>query len=179
MTPSDLNGATDKKLARIVSEAESHLAAQLQSGIAADQRAMSFVSLMAAATVVVAGGGAAAILTTPPQILLGWACLLIAIGFLGSMFCAVRSALPTDFYFPGSLPEDWLDNVQAGTDYEDSLREQTANINDNINDNHDCLTLNGWWMKTAVWIAFGSLGVGGSIAIIALGYVTFRLLSAP
>ena len=81
--------AKHQTLTEILRQAEIYLGAQLQAGIAADQRAMSFVSLMAAATAVIAGGGVVLLIGEKPFPLLDWACLGIAAGFIVAMVLAI------------------------------------------------------------------------------------------
>ncbi|WP_156648337.1 hypothetical protein [Methylobacterium sp. Leaf108] len=171
LKPSDLAGADIQIKEEIKRQAEAFLAAQLQSGIAADQRAMSFVSLMAAAAVVVAGGGAALLLGTPVRPFLGWVCIGTATSFALAMGAAVETAKPVDFHYVGGAPKDWKDDLSNRITYEDALAEFIINLGDRIKFNKKILETNALWMWRAVRIAWGGLGIGGALAI---GGLLFR-----
>lgn len=164
----DLNNLPQKTLTEIQRQAESYLAAQLQSGIAADARAIYFVTLMAAATVALGGGGAALILATPPLNRLGTTTLLMAGGFLISMACAVVSARPVDFEYVGGLPEDWVDDARDKVPLKRSTTELLQNYNKRIKANNVVLATNARWMTAALWSALISVALGTMTAVCLL-----------
>lgn len=168
VTTADFKAASSDTLREIKREAEAYLAAQLQAGIAADQRAMSFVGLMAAAAVVVAGGGGSLLLADKPNALIGWICLVIAIGFAAAMGLAAVSARPVNFWYSGSMPIDWQGDIASNIAYSDSLPEQLVNLNQRLKENNATLKHNARVMFWAIIVAWTSLFLGGLAGVQAL-----------
>lgn len=166
----DLTPAETETLKEIVRQSESYLGAQLTAGIAADQRAMSFVSLLAAATVVVAGAGGALLLAEKPIVALGWTCIGIAAGFLIAMALAIVSARPVLFHFLGTMPKDWIGDVQSKLTLHDSLVEQAVNYNERIASNITVLDRNAEWMTWALRVVWASLATGGAVGVYLLAH---------
>ena len=161
----DLVKLPQETLAEVQRQAELYLAAQLQAGIAADSRAISFVSLMAAATVAVGGGGVALLIANHPSVRLGITAVVMAISFVASMACAIISARPVDFEYSGGRPEDWQEDAQIGKVYVRSQSELLEQYNDRAGKNNNRLSKNASWMQSALWIAFGTLVFGTGLTI--------------
>lgn len=168
ITKSDFEGATADTQREIRRQAELYLAAQLQSGIAADQRAMSFVSLMAAAAVVTAGGGGSLIIADKPQVALGWICIAIAASFVIAMGAAASSAMAVDFWYGGSTPQDWPEDIRCQKPEQEMLAEELVNLEVRTSDNVRTLRRNARWMNIGIWTAWGGLTVGGAAGAIVL-----------
>jgi hypothetical protein len=165
MTDNPYLDADREMLDEVIREAESYLAAQLQSGIAADSRAVSFVSLMAGSTAVSAAAGFAILQQTPPDPL-GYPALVVAGAFLISMAFASWSARPSTFWYVGNTPSAWLADIRNGLSVEQALAEQAAHYDEQISDNAKLLKKNGRWMVAAIVIAWLGLAVGGAWAAI-------------
>ena len=71
----DLRNADEKMLQEIIREAELFLGSQLTAGVAADQRAVTFASVLSAAAAVLIGGYVAAATSGNPMPGLGWVVL--------------------------------------------------------------------------------------------------------
>lgn len=112
-TPDDLEAmlmrADLKMLAEIVREAESFIAAQLQSGIAADQSAVTFAGVLAAGTAALLAGqlalfdqGASAAI---------WVLGLVIVAFGVAIIHAFLACRPVDFNYPGNNPKFWKEDI--------------------------------------------------------------------
>ena len=167
----DLAKGDIELLKEIGRQAEVYLDAQLQAGIAADQRAMSFVSLLAAATVVVAGAGVALLIQEKPNPKLGWTCLSTTVGFTLAMLLAILSARPCGFWYGGSRPADWQRDLRFAHDQRESYGEHLMNYEERIGKNAKTLEKNSRLMNAAVWLTWASLVLGGLRAAQGLVYV--------
>jgi hypothetical protein len=164
----DLTSADEPTLTEILRQSEAYLSAQLTAGIAADQRGMSLVSLLAAAVAVIAGGGATQLLGDETFPELGWVCIATAAGLLAAMLCGVKSVMPTGFWYAGSRAEDWQWDMQARLPSKTSLVQQLINYDQRIKENNQCLGDNAWWTIAAVWMAWGTMAAGGATAVVLL-----------
>ena len=159
MTLSDqLKAASAETLSEVLREAECYLSAQLASGLAAAQRAIAFVGLLAAATIVIAGAGPA----------LGWVCMGLAAVFVVAMYFGILTARPVPFEFAGNDPAHWVGDIVDGVPYGTSLAQQAAHYSDMIRDNNRQLQANARMMTLAIWIVWGGLVVGGIAAVLVL-----------
>lgn len=173
--------ADEATIAEVLREAESYLSAQLTAGIAADQRALSFISLLAASTAAIAAGGGALLIGDGASIavqVVAWTLFGTAAGLLVSMWYAIRSAMPAEFEFVGNTPYGWIADVRAKRPLKMSLAQQLAHYAGMIESNDLTLKSNARQMKKSVWWAWGSLVVGGAISIVALIEKSFGLAGA-
>lgn len=155
MTISPYASATDDVLDEIVRQAEARLDAQLTSAIAADQRAMTFAGLLFA--------GAAALGAFAPSSAANSdsiALLLVGIGLaIGGAF-ATASARPAAWEYVGNVPSGWLGDIQSGKSLKDSKAEMAAFYDEMIAVNETSIGSAGRFMRTAMRIAFVSVGGG-------------------
>lgn len=168
MDPSNFIGADEQMLKEIRRQAELQLAAQLQAGLGADARALSFVSLMAAATVVVAGGAVALLTSTPPNAHLGWTCASMVGGFIAAMGFAIGSARPVDFDYAGSWPRNWINDIGNGVNLNAATAEQMIDFDERLGRNAARLRCNAKLMFVALLLAIGTLIVGCGIGLLVV-----------
>jgi hypothetical protein len=158
-------------VAEVLREAESYLSAQLTAGIAADQRAMSLISLLAASAAAIAAGGGALLIGDSPSVItlaIGWTLLMTSAGLLVAMWYAIKSAMPADFEFVGNTPAGWLADVQAKQSLQRSLSQQIKHYAGMIEANNTTMKRNAQEMRMSVWWAWGSLVTGGAVSSFAL-----------
>ncbi|MBB3771522.1 hypothetical protein FHS55_002121 [Angulomicrobium tetraedrale] len=167
MSGNPYQGADPKMLAEVLREAESYLAAQLQCGLAADARAISFVSVIAAAAAIVAATGFTLLLQTDPSPF-GRPALAIAGGFLIAMGLASYSARPVGFHYCGNTPSSWIEDIRRRVTLEDALAEQLQHYDDQILHNAAILRGNGRCMRAALIATWLSLFLGGAYALTLL-----------
>lgn len=160
----ELTKADSCTLHEIIRLAESHLNAQLTTALAADQRAMSFASVVAAGAVVVASG-AIAVLESETQLHhVSWVGFLVTAGLLTSMYLAISSARPSRFWFTGSSPSDWINDIQQGKPLHQSLAEQADHYAGMIDEIDEIMRVNGKRMIWSIWTCWTSLVIGGLLA---------------
>ena len=159
-------GADREILNEVMREAESYLAAQLQSGIAADARAIQFVSVMAAASALIAGAGFT--LISEQNFVLGGPALLVSFGFMIAMGLASFSARPTDFFYCGNAPSQWKEDIRKNFSISQSIASQIVNYDDQIMFNRNILINNSRCMNLAIVISWGSVAGGAVYAAIGL-----------
>ncbi|WAJ27538.1 hypothetical protein [Antarcticirhabdus aurantiaca] len=163
-----LAAADEPTLREMLREAEVHLASQQTVALAADQRAMTITGFFAAAAVVLIGGASGYAIGDKPNVALSVICILVAAALLGAIWFAVRAAAPAGFDFAGSSPADWVRDIEARKPLNESLAEMCAHFADSIDANHKRMEANAKRLWTAIWIAFGALGVGGAAFILTL-----------
>lgn len=102
------DGVSEPMARQILSQAETYLQAQLQTALAADSRATTMAGLFVTLALAALGGGLGywdkAGASSP----------LIAGLIAGGLFTAAAghaawAARPIDFYFPGNVPDGWMD----------------------------------------------------------------------
>lgn len=163
-----LEKAEEETLQEIIREAESFLANQLTSGIAADQRALAFGGALAAGAIVVFGAGASVLLGDKIPHQIGWMAIVVSGLLLFSVYKAVKSAMPSEFYFVGNSPREWVEDVKNKKPLKESLAEQAQHYAENIEANSQILGANVKQMRDAIWLAWGSLIVGALLVTIVL-----------
>jgi hypothetical protein len=119
-----LASADKDTLVEVVRQAESFLTAQLQSGIAADQRAITFASVIAAVIAILLGGYVTAAYSDHGAGSLGWIVLPAGFGLLASACIAAFTSRPTDWCYAGSNPRHWRDDVVAKKAHNIAVAEQ-------------------------------------------------------
>jgi hypothetical protein len=167
LSPSQFSDADSETLAEILRQAESQLAAQLSIAIAQDQRATSFISLIAASVAVLLGG-AASLLLAKNLLIVAWIAAATGIGLLVSMLFATMAVQPVKFWMTGSAPNQWLADIGEKKTLAQSLAEQAALYDEKIEANHSKLDRHGALMHKALWTAWVSLALGGGAAFIAM-----------
>lgn len=163
-----LAGADLDTLKEIVRNAESFLGAQLTSGLASNQRAMTLTSVLAAATVVLGGSAASLLIGTAPKLPLGGASALTALGLLAAMALAISAAKPTKWYMAGNTPTGWARDVETRKTLERSMAEQAAWYAEMIADNNVSMERADSRILAALRLAWLSLAAGGAAAALAV-----------
>ena len=168
-----LTEATKETLTEVNREAESTLSAQLTIALAADQRAISFASVLAAAIAVIGGGSVAAFGAQSIPAGYGWAGVVAAIGLLAAMFLSWWSAMPAKFHIPGNDPASWEGDIGDGLSIRQSLAQQASLYQEWIKFNNGILAGNARLMKAGFWSAWGGLAIG--LAVVALTALTSQV----
>jgi hypothetical protein len=161
----ELAKAEEKTLQEILRQAGSYLSAQLTAGIAADQRALAFIGVIATASALVAAASIA-VMQTGSDLWLAYIGVVVTIGFLVAMRFAMRSAMPTKFWYVGNSPDQWLSDVQENKTWTRSCAEQAASYADMIADNSKLLKENSASMRTAIWICWSTLTTGAVLSFV-------------
>lgn len=151
---------TDLNLVKeLIRQAEEYLKAQLQSGIAADQRAMRFVASMIA--VMAASSAAWIAWVSRGKDPASWTELL-HVGVLSfeamlllSVSLAIRAAQPSRFHYPGNDPAVWWHDPASldGANLCRTLCEIAENYHQMIDENDSRLRRSERWLKRAFYIA--------------------------
>ncbi|MBZ9678235.1 hypothetical protein [Mesorhizobium sp. ES1-1] len=156
-----LQTANENNLKEILRQAEAYLDAQLSSAIAADQRAYTFAGLASAAAVVLIGGAYSLATMKPPTASMALVASAVAAVLIGAAWWAVDSARSVDFGFPGSQPENWVEDVSGKKRWETSLAEQCHHYDDLIVKNRATMELNSLLFNRATEAALKGLFLGG------------------
>ena len=143
MSASPYAAADSAKLAEILRLAESRLSAQLTLGIAADQRAMTMASFLAALDAAAIAGWA---VIGAGQ---GFAMGALVIGFGIAAALATFSAQPVAWCVPGGLPSGWLDDIVEGDTLHNGFAAMAEHYDAMIIQNDAVLAANGTKMTMA------------------------------
>lgn len=147
----DVLSAADKDtLAEIIRQAEIFLDAQLQSGIAADQRATTFASIMFAVIAVALGAYVTAAFSTSGPGNIGWIVFPSTLGLLVSATLATHSSRPVPFYYAGSNPRHWRDDVLTKAAHSTAMAGQAKLYAKGIVANTKTLQSNSRYMTWAI-----------------------------
>lgn len=134
----------------IMREAESFLAEQLKSGLAADQRAMTLAVILAAIIAALVGG-TASLIAAKIEIGLHIISVMLMVLFLSfALIFAVIAARPTPFCYVGSNPKHWAPDVLQKRPLIQSKAEQAAFYAQNIAENRNCLQDGQAWLRRAL-----------------------------
>lgn len=156
-----LKSAEASTLSEILREAEVHLAAQLTSAIAADQRAYTFAGTVTAASVLLIGAAYALVTAPKPNIMLAYLTVGVAVCLFISAWLAVMSARSVEFAFAGNQPCQWIEDIESGKTLIHALAEQCAHYDEMVTANRTTMDGNGQLFNWAVNIALGGVGLGG------------------
>jgi hypothetical protein len=146
----DLKNADENMLREIIREAELFLDSQLTAGTAADQRAVTFSSVLAATAAVLIGGFVASFATTAPTIKLAWVVFPMSAGLIIATVFSTLACRPTEWRYPGSNPRHWAEDAKAKVSMVDALAEQAGLYAIAIGKNKDVLEKNARLMKWAL-----------------------------
>jgi hypothetical protein len=119
-------------LKEIIREAESYLSAQLTSTLAANQRAMTFTTVISAAAAVIVGAAGSLLLGDIERWPLGGIGVAVSGGFLFAVWIAMGAAAPSAFGFVGNTPSEWAADVEAYLPMNVSLAQQCQHYDENI-----------------------------------------------
>jgi hypothetical protein len=145
-----LQGADEPTLKEIMREAESFLEAQLKAALAADQRAMSVVTMSSAITAILIAGTVSFIsakVTIWPHVL---AIFPIFIGLFTAMFSGLSAAKPVTFCYTGNNPKFWVPDIAAHKILSASLAGQAALYAKGISQNKTVLEENHQHVRRAL-----------------------------
>ena len=144
----DWSSVSIEMAAQILRQGELFLQAQLQAGIAADQRAAQTGGIFTTlSTAVLASTLAYSAMTGSQQKLVAAGISTFFVMLLGAAV-ALYSARPTKFYFVGNHPEKWF-SVAEQTSLANELMGEAENYQDRIEVNARILRENGELLKWA------------------------------
>ncbi len=152
-----LKHADSKTLTEIIRQAEAYLNAQLQAGIAADQRAVTFASVVGAVAAVLLGGFLAAAYSDAGPSNLGYVVFPGIIGLTVSMGLATWASRPTNWGYAGSNPKHWKEDVVNNVGRDAALAGQAKMYAECIAENKHVLEVNSKAMIGAQLTAFLSV----------------------
>lgn len=155
-----LKTADEQTLAEIVRQAEKFLDSQLAAGVAADQRAVTFASVLAAIIAVLLGGyaGGAGVL--------GVVIMPVLFGLVVAIILAVVACRPTDWTYPGNNPRHWRSDVANSVPFAKAQAGQAQLYARGIVKNRKILERNSALMIWAMGIAVAAIGGGVVMAAI-------------
>lgn len=171
-----LQKADKDTITEIIRQAENFLDAQLQAGTAADQRAITFASIIGATAAVLLGGFLAAAYGDAGSGTLGWIVFPVVSLLTISMAVAIWASRPTDWTYAGSNPRHWRGDVDKAHPYTVSLSQQAKLYAAGIIANRDTLNANSRTMRWALFLAVAAIAVG--ILVTTILAVTGNLSSA-
>lgn len=152
----------------IMREAELHLNAQLTAAIAADQRAHSFASYLAAAGAVTIGAAYSLHTASTPNHLLIVLAALAGVALLSAAAFALHSARPIDFEFAGNQPQMWASDLAVGKSLHDARAEMCAAYDGMIASNRAAMERNSRWFERARRTVIWTIAPAGLIFLLAL-----------
>lgn len=163
MSSSPYAEATPDKLDEIIRLGEARLAAQLTLGVAADQRAMTFASFLAA----VEGVVIATYVAIKPSGLTKWSLLAMMIGFGLATLMALWAAKPVAWDIPGSRPGNWLQDIEQGDTLHNGRAFMAGFMDEMILDNDNTLSANARSIRISLGLVFATLIIAGLIAALS------------
>lgn len=163
MSHTSYAAASGEKLDEIVRLAELRLEAQLKLGIAADQRAMTMASILAAVDAALIG---AAVLLVRDGGVIGWPLTLLIAGFAVAVGLLLWSTMPCSWEVPGSEPGRWVGDIQSGDTLHDGRAAMADYYDDMLNDNHRQLIANANFMRAAFVVLILTLIVSALAALV-------------
>lgn len=160
MSDSPYAKAPKEKLDEIIRLAEARLAAQLTLGVAADQRAMTFASFLAA----IEGAIIAGLVALKADHVVHWALVIMAIGFAIAAVLALVAAKPVDWDLPGARPGSWEEDIQSGDSIHNGRAAMAGFYDEMIADNNRVLKGNGNLVEASLVAVVVTLIVSGVVA---------------
>lgn len=131
----DYSSAHDDLLKEIIRQAEIKLQAQLQAAIAADHRALGVAAAMATIVALIMGGTVALFQAPGAPECLAWVGTVVSVTLLVAVVLAVLSARSIGFYFPGSEPSAWEEDVREEHTLKQSLGDMASHYDQMIRNN--------------------------------------------
>jgi hypothetical protein len=158
----------------IARHGELRVNALMTVAIAADQRAMTFASSMAAAATATLAAGIASVAasTLPSNLFLP--CMMATLCFWIACVLSAMQARPNLFFPPGNHPKNLYGDAEylAGP-LSQSLGWDAENYQEIIEQNEACLKKNGRLMKAAIWIAALAPVAAGATWAVSVGRVVW------
>lgn len=154
-----LSKADDRTIREIIRQGEAFLAAQLQSGLASDLRAMTMAVILAAILSFLVGG-TASLLAAKIDLGLHIITIIELIALIGvALGCAIRAAQPTKFDYAGSNPRFWVSDIEKCYGFERSMAGQAAQYAEGIKENAMVLQRGQIWLSRALsWVVAALAG---------------------
>lgn len=153
--------ACDEKLEYILRLAEVRLAAQATMGVAADQRAMTFASFLAA----VEGAVITGLVAIAPKHGVPPALVVMVVGFAVASVLALIAAQPVDWDIVGSRPSDWLEDIEDRTSLKRGKAAMAQHMDEMIADNGATMKTNASLVRSAIFIVITTLLLAGVCAV--------------
>jgi len=162
----DLSKADKELLVEVVRQGEAFLESQRTCALAADQRALTLVSVLAAVVAILVGGSAS-LMAANIEITKYWFPVLFVIVIcLTAMGLALRAARPSKFGYPGNDPALWVDDVRQNRSYEESLAGHAVLCSEDIEENDRIMVANNAMVSRALFILFVGLIASVSLALV-------------
>lgn len=139
----DWTGVDGDMAGRILHQGELYLAAQLQTALAADQRAMTTAGILIGFATAIIGATLAYYNQSNNVPLLSAGLTASTFMLLGS-FCCLYAARPVDFTSHGSHPNQWWDLREA--DLAELMGGEAENYQTGISENARTLNSNASWL---------------------------------
>jgi hypothetical protein len=158
MSQSPYVAASPAKLAEILRLAEARLSAQLTLGVAADQRAMTMASFLAALDAGVIAVWTALKLAHSIPI------ALMVTGFAISALLAAWSAQPVHWCVVGNEPKNWIDDIAEGDTLHNGYAAMAEHYDSMIAKNDSAIADNARLMRAAFFVMIATLILSGVAA---------------
>jgi hypothetical protein len=158
-----------------IREGEMLLNALLAVATAADQRALTWATLLIGGATGSLGGGIALLTKSGPDPLLAGVAILFAGALLLASHWAISTISPSPFCFPGNhpshwLPEEWNPGSDKGAAIQTARAQQAEQIDDFIKANIDAASRNAEELKRSIKLAFWAVaGAGLALLFILIG----------
>lgn len=151
-------------------QAELRLDAQLTAGIAADARAMQFLSFVAAIIVLLITAAIAALEFTVFGVQAFAISTVGVFGFIAAGYHSYHAAKPVPFEFAGGYPSAWAEDIHANRPFDDAIAEQLVLYDRRLHSNHTTSKASADALRKAAKTVLGTL--------VACGTLTFALVIA-
>jgi hypothetical protein len=162
MSDSPYAKAPDDKLGEIIRLAEARLVAQLTLGIAADQRAMTFASFLAA----VEGAIIAGLVALKPDHVIHWSIIAMLVGFSIAAVFALLAASPVAWDIPGGRPAAWLEDIEEGDTLHNGRAAMAGFYDEMIADNNTVLASNANLLRGSLVAVVITLLIAALLALL-------------
>ena len=155
----DWTGVSEDTARQVLALGEAYLSAQLQAGLAADQRAVTVASILSAASLAFLGAGIAHYQAAKSAPLLSAAVATAAVLMLAAA-CGAWAARPIAFWFPGNTPSNWYDVLRG--DIVQNIGGEAENYADRIAMNNQILSENQAALMFGMVVAILSPAIGAA-----------------
>jgi hypothetical protein len=143
-------------LEKLEKQAETYLQEQLKAALAITQRAVTLAAILGAVIAAIAGlvGTLAARLV---DLGVHYAALVpLLICLIGALSRVIRATMPDRFFYAGSNPIHWTDDVAQGQKLENARIEQLGLYSESISDNNVSMKLAQNYLVSGYrWVGLG------------------------